>query len=78
MRKIIYLLCGLLIVNVILFAQIQQIDLNQATFDEIKSLPITDKQAEDIYYYRTYIDFFNSVYDLREIENIDQVTFNKI
>ncbi|MBL7086358.1 MAG: hypothetical protein ISS28_04595, partial [Candidatus Cloacimonetes bacterium] len=46
--------------------------------DEIKSLPITDKQAEDIYYYRTYIDFFNSVYDLREIENIDQVTFNKI
>lgn len=61
-----------------IFAQNGQLDLNQASLNEIKSLPITEKQAEDIYYYRTYQKFFESVYELRDIKSIDQITFNRI
>ena len=59
-------------------AENQQLDLNQATLNEIKSLPISEKQAEDIYYYRTYRKYFDSVYELRDIKSISQITFNRI
>lgn len=39
-------------------------------------MPITEKQADDIYNYRFYISFFQSIYQLREIESIDQETMN--
>ncbi|MBN1327596.1 MAG: helix-hairpin-helix domain-containing protein [Candidatus Cloacimonetes bacterium] len=55
-----------------------QIDLNTASLEEIKSLPISDEQAEDVYYYRYYIDFFSSIYDLRNIESIDQETLLRL
>jgi len=42
------------------------------------TLPITDKQAEDIYDYRLYITFFESIYQLREIDSIDQRTLNRL
>lgn len=79
MKKIIFLFLVLIIFTFVqIFAQNEQSDLNQASFDEIKSLPITEKQAEDIYLYRTYIKYFDSVYDLRKIKSINQITFNKI
>ena len=56
----------------------QSIDLNKASFSEIKQLPITEEQAQDIYNYRYYISFFESVYDLKEIPSIDQKTLNKL
>ena len=56
----------------------EQLDINQASLDEIKSLPISEKQAEDIYYYRTYQKYFDSIYELRKIKSIDQITLNKI
>ncbi len=56
----------------------KKIDLNTASLNEIKTLPITEEQAEDIFNYRFYIQFFKSIYDLRDIESIDQITMNKL
>jgi DNA uptake protein ComE-like DNA-binding protein len=54
------------------------IDLNTASLEKLKSLPVSEKQAEDIFNYRFYIQFFKSIYDLREIESIDQKTMNRL
>jgi DNA uptake protein ComE-like DNA-binding protein len=81
MKKLIIFLICTFAINFLLYAEegdTTQIDLNQATLAEIKSLPITEEQAQDIYYYRTYIKYFESVYELRDIESIDQETFNRI
>ncbi len=56
----------------------EKIDLNIAELNELKTLPITGKQASDIYEYRYFIKFFKSIYDLREIPSIDQKTLNKL
>ena len=56
-----------------------KLDLNTATLEEIKLLlPITEQQADDIYNYRFYISFFQSIYQLREIESIDQKILNSL
>ena len=56
----------------------KKIDLNTASLNDIKTLPITEDQAEDIFNYRFYIQFFKSIYNLRDIESIDQITLNKL
>ena len=54
-----------------------KVDLNTATLYELKTqLPITEQQADDIYDYRFFNSFFQSIYQLREIESIDQKTLN--
>ncbi|MDP8267656.1 MAG: helix-hairpin-helix domain-containing protein [Candidatus Tenebribacter davisii] len=56
-----------------------KVDINTATLSELRSLlPITEEQATDIYNYRFYISFFQSIYQLLEIESIDQETLNKL
>jgi len=59
---------------IVSFLLASTIDLNTATYDEIKSLPITESQAQAIYQYRQYTAFFESIYDLRKISSIDQKT----
>jgi len=49
-----------------------RIDINIATLEELKELPITEEQAEDIYDYRYYVDYFRSIYQLKEIPSITQ------
>ena len=56
----------------------EKIDLNTASYEEFKTLPISSEQAEDIIDHRDYTSFFKSIYELREIESIDQVTLDKI
>lgn len=71
----------LLIIIVCLFPLLlgaQLVDLNTATLAELKGLPISDKQAEDIYSYREYVSFFTSIFDLRKIDSIDQPTLIKL
>ena len=66
----------LLVIFSVLSAEL--IDLNTATLDEIMTLPITERQALDIYEYRVYESFFSSVYDLRKLDSIDQQTFLRL
>ena len=54
----------------------QRIDINKAGLDELMTLPISQEQVYDIFNYREEISFFESIYDLRKIESIDQVTLN--
>jgi DNA uptake protein ComE-like DNA-binding protein len=68
-RWLLLLLC---LLPIMIFAQL--LDLNVATLAEIKQLPLSEQQAKDIYYYREYISFFDSIYDLRKIPSIDQET----
>jgi DNA uptake protein ComE-like DNA-binding protein len=71
-----WLLLFVCLLPVLVFAQL--VDLNTATLAELKQLPITEKQAQDIYSYREYISFFGSIFDLRAIDSIDQPTLNKL
>lgn len=70
MKKWLILLLSLL--PMMVFAQL--VDLNTATMAQLQQLPLTPQQAEDIYSYREYIAFFESIYDLRKIASIDQAT----
>jgi len=45
-----------------------KLDLNRATRDEIRSLPIPREVADAIWEYRTYRSYFSSIYDLRHVE----------
>ena len=47
------------------------IDLNSASLEEIKELPIPPEVAQAIYDYREYRSYFESVYDLMKIKGID-------
>tara|TARA_B100000315_G_scaffold260938_1_gene328067 strand:- start:53338 stop:55788 length:2451 start_codon:yes stop_codon:yes gene_type:complete len=53
----------------------EQVDLNLASLDEIKTLPLTDEQAEAIYDRLLFQGPFISVYDLMDIEGMDVETF---
>ena len=59
-----------------LFAE--RLDLNTATLQEIMQLPVSEIQANDIYNYREYVSFFESLYDLRKIPSIDQITLLRL
>ncbi len=54
------------------------IDLNNASFSEIKRLPICEKKAENIYLYIKIHGELSSVYDLLKIEGITIQDFEKI
>ena len=56
----------------------ERLDLNTATLQEIMQLPISEIQANDIYNYREYVGFFESLFDLRKIDSIDQMTLLRI
>lgn len=47
-----------------------KLDLNRATLEEIRQLPIPPEVAEAIWEYRTYRDYFGSIYDLRHVEGV--------
>ena len=70
----------LIVLLVIIACSIAQatIDLNTATLEELKTLPITEQQAQDIFEYREFVSFFESIFDLRRIKSIDQETMLKI
>lgn len=55
-----------------------QLDLNNAGLEEIRRLPVPDQVAEKLYERVLYKGFFTSIYQLREIEDIDQQLLNTL
>ena len=54
-----------------LWAQEQsKLDINRASLRELQELPIPDEVAENIHRYRTYVSYFNSAYDLMNVEGM--------
>jgi DNA uptake protein ComE-like DNA-binding protein len=54
------------------------IDLNRASVAEIEMLPISSELALAIHEYRTYVRYFNNVYDLMEVEGMTPVILSSI
>jgi hypothetical protein len=80
MKRFLWLLLLFVAVSFNLFSltNTEKIDINQASLEELETLPISDIQANAIYNYRTFTSFFESIYDLRKIAEIDQQTLLKI
>jgi hypothetical protein len=71
-----WLLLFFSLLPLVVFAQL--VDINSANETELKKLPITEQQAKDIYSYREFVSYFNSIYDLRNIPSIDQKTLVRL
>ena len=48
----------------------QPLDLNRAGYEEILALPIPAELAAQIYNYRTYVRYFDNVFDLMDVEGM--------
>ena len=74
MKKLFLMLFALICVGFLA----AKVDLNTATISELMQLPISEMQARDIYEYRIFVHRFQSIYDLRDIESIDQRTLDSL
>ncbi len=59
-------------------AAVDQLDLNQASFEEIARLPISEEDARTIWNHREYRAYFSSIYELRKLPGITQEEFNRV
>ncbi|PID79612.1 hypothetical protein CSA17_03325 [bacterium DOLJORAL78_65_58] len=57
---------------------VPKVDLNSASLETIKGLPITEEVARSIYDYRTYVRFFGNVYELREVPGVTGEVFKTL
>ncbi|KPJ72525.1 hypothetical protein AMJ52_06010, partial [candidate division TA06 bacterium DG_78] len=62
----------------IVFLLVNQLDLNRASLDQMYTLPIDSTLCVKIYAYREIYGDFTSIYELRNIDGIDGITFEKI
>ena len=46
------------------------VDLNRASLEEIRQLPLDEDLARQIVDYRDYVRYFNNVYDLMDVEGM--------
>jgi DNA uptake protein ComE-like DNA-binding protein len=58
------------------YSRENQLDINNATLEEIQRLPVSAEIAENIYQRILYKGDFKSIYYLKEIEGIDQELLN--
>lgn len=57
---------------------LRQLDINRATLEELRSLPIEEQDALTLYEYREYTSYFNSIYEIRKLPGFDQRKFDRI
>ncbi len=55
-----------------------QLDLNNASFSEIAKLPVSPEVAGRLYERVLYKGYFKSIYELTEVDGIDQKLLNKL
>jgi len=60
------------------YSSLNQLDLNNASYEDILKLPVTPEIAELLYKRIMFKGDFKSVYELKEIEGIDQKLLNKL
>ncbi|MBD3232920.1 MAG: hypothetical protein GF315_04275 [candidate division Zixibacteria bacterium] len=81
-RIVISILAGVLILCSNSFAtpysEDNQLDINRATYEEIKKLPITEEQTQVLYERVRFGDYLTSIYQIRELPGFDQETFDRI
>ena len=71
------ILIGLLLTSIPQSAGAQEpLDLNRATLDEIRRLPISEEAARAIWERKEFRSYFTSVYELRELPGIGQKELN--
>ena len=78
---ILYLLTWLSFISANLHAEYtpqNQLDLNNASLEEIRLLPVKPEIAQKLYERILYKGPFESIYELLEIQGIDQYLFNAI
>jgi DNA uptake protein ComE-like DNA-binding protein len=59
-------------------APVQQLDINRATLNQIRTLPIDEQDALTLYEFREYTSYFESIYDIRKLPGFDQRKFDRI
>ncbi len=52
-----------------------RLDINNATLEQIRGLPLDEQMAQRIYDYITYRGDLDNIYDLKNIEGVDQQLF---
>ena len=61
-----------------LISQKKKIDINGATLEELKKLPIPEEVAESIFVYRNRIGYFQNVFELMNVPSMKAEYFKKI
>jgi len=56
----------------------RQLDINRATLEQIRTLPIDEQDAMTLWQYREYTSYFKSIYDIRKLSGFDQEKFDRI
>jgi len=62
----------------LIFLLANQIDLNRATLEQIYQLPVDSAIAFRIYEYREIYGYFNSVYEIRQVQGVDGFNFERL
>jgi DNA uptake protein ComE-like DNA-binding protein len=73
-----YFFLMLLLIWPVLYGQNSLLDINNATLEQIRQLPVSAEQANAIYHRILYEGPFQSVYELLELPEMDIETFKKI
>ncbi len=60
------------------YTRYNQLDINNAGFEEIQKLPVSTDIARRLYERVLYKGFFKSIYELREVKGIDQQLLNRL
>jgi DNA uptake protein ComE-like DNA-binding protein len=55
-----------------------KLDLNRATLENLLALPIPEQTARDIHHYRTYVRFFDDIYDLMEVPGMTAALLERL
>ena len=55
-----------------------KLDLNRASLEQLQSLPISAEAARAIHIYRTYVRYFDDIFDLRDVEQVTPEMLNRL